>query len=449
MKNLKFKLVLGFAAILFAGGFVLKEAPTWFESRQEAAHVYKSTEDYLQRFDPNRYMRAGTDFFNPKYSPDRLGKPLDKIDITFDYPFQHLEQTENKLKNVDRLEALKGIFEKITHGATTNKEKHLAVLNFLYRAAHHNVWVQPMYPDKQAVFDPLVLLELREMRCGAVARVAADLFDAAGYQTRLVQAYAHTTAEIFYDGGWRFFEADLAGGPPIMIDGRVPSVYELAKNPFFIDQVPTHLEGYVAPKRNTVSGNTVSEKSPIYPSYFFFSKKNLSKIDATYYYKTATPEEAANSKWYGWNYYKTVTDRWKLTDFEPKYEPDPPNFIDVKRNGDKFVIEWLPARDSDNDLLGYRVYVSSKSRGWNYQDIDAPAAVKRYFAGGWKPEMYDNLFKEPPRDVQFFETEKTSIELVAPDSKLPIYVTVMPFDKHGESVDRRLYNMSAELTLSR
>ncbi len=444
LKNYKFKFVLGFATLLIACGFSLKEASTWLQSLIEATCVYKSTEDYLQRFDPKKYMLAGTDFFNPKYSPYRLVKPLDQIDITFDYPSQHLERVEKNLRKVDRLDALKGIFEKITHGATTNQEKHLAVLNFLYKASYHNTWVQPMYPDKQAVFDPLVLLELGEMRCGAVARVAADLFDAAGYQTRLVQANAHTTAEIFYDGGWRLFEADLAGGPPIMIDGRIPSVYELAKSPFLIDQVPTHLEGYVAPKRDHPS-----EKSPIYPSYFFFSKKELSKIDANYYYKTATPEEASNSKWYGWNYYKKVSDRWKLADFEPKYEPDPPKFIIVKRNGDKFVIEWLAALDSDNDLLGYRVYVSSKSRGWNYQDIDAPEDVKRYFMGGWKPEMYDNLFKEPPRDVQFFETDKTRIELAAADSKFPIYVTVMPFDKHGESVGRRLYNMSAELKLSR
>lgn len=387
-------------------------------------------------------MRAGTDFFNPRYFPDRLGKPLDKIDITYDYPFKYLEQTENNLKNVDRLEALKGIFERVTHGAVTDQEKHIAVLNFLYKAAYHNPWVQPMYPDGQAVFDPLVLLELGEMRCGAVARVAADLFDAAGYPTRIVQAHEHTTAEIFYDGSWSLFEADLAWGTPIMINGRIPSVHELAKTPFLIDRVPTKFEAHVAPRR------VPPEKSPIYPSYFFFSKRNLEEIDATYYYKTATPEEAAHSKWYGWNYYITVSDRWKLMDFSPKYEPSPPKFINVQRKSDKFVIEWLPAEDSDNDLLGYRVYVSSKTRGWNYHDIDAPVAVKRYFVGGWKPEMYDNLFKEPPRDLQFFETDSTSIELASPDLKFPVYLTVMPFDKHGESVGRRLYNPSAELKLS-
>ncbi|WYX52393.1 hypothetical protein WJ977_09135 [Achromobacter xylosoxidans] len=118
------------------------------------------------------------------------------------------------------------------------------------------------------------------------------------------------------------------------------------------------------------------DKSPVYPSYYYFSSQALAGLDAAYYYKTATPEEAADSKWYGWNYYETTTNRWKLTDFGPKYEPDPPDFKNVKVKREKFLVEWLPARDSDNDLLGYRVYVSSRSRGWNYQDIDAPESVK-------------------------------------------------------------------------
>jgi hypothetical protein len=443
-KQIKLKSTLSLAAFLVVGGIAYQGLPYQIFAKQEASEVYASTEDYLHRFDPDKYKHAGTDFFNPRYSPDRLGKPRDQIDITYDYPFDYLDQVEQKLKHVDRRQALKGIFEKITVGTSSDHERHLAVLDFLYRAAHHNPFVQPVYADKQAVFDPLVLLELGEMRCGAVARVAADLFDAAGYKTRLVQAHAHTTAEIFYDGKWSLFEADLAGGPPLLINGRIPSVAELAKNPFLIDRVPTHFEGYIAPKREF----NKSEESPKYPSYFFFSYAPLKKIEATYYYKTASPEEAANSKWYGWNYYKTTTDRWKLTEFEPKYEPDPSAFKNIKRHGGKFTIEWWPARDSDNDLIGYRVYVSTKSRGWNYQDIEAPQSVKKYFTGGWKPEMYDNLFKEPPKDVAFFETESTSVELPFSNTDKPIFVTIMPFDKHGESVGRRLYNMSVELKLT-
>lgn len=443
LRKLRSRLLLFLAAIVVAGGYVYTNIPENGQALQQTEQASIATEEYLSRFDPERYMRIGTDYFNPRYSPSRLNKPVDQIDITYDYPFAYLAKVEKKLADVDRLTALREIFKKLTAGAKTNQERHLAVLDFLYKAAYHNPYVQPMYEDKQAVFDPIVLLKLGEMRCGGVARVAADLFEAAGYKTRLVQASAHITTEIYYDGGWHLFEADLVGGPPVMINGRIPSVAELAEDPFLIDRSPSHFLAYVAPGP---SGG--GDKSPVYPSYYYFSSQALAGLDAAYYYKTATPEEAAASKWYGWNYYKTTTNRWKLTDFEPKYEPDPPDFKNVEVKGDKFLVEWLPARDSDNDVLGYRVYVSSRSRGWNYQDVDAPESVQKYFVGGWKPEMYDSLYKMPPKDVAFLETKSTEVELPFPKGGGSIYVTVMPFDKHGELVGRRLYNMSAELKLS-
>ena len=431
LRKIKSKVLLPLVIVMAAGGYAYKAAPIDGKTGLEAAQAYSSTEDYLRRFDPNRYMRAGTDFFNPRYSPARLNKPLDQIDITYDYPFEYLEKVEAKLSNIDRRIALQGIFRKITSESKNNLERHLAVLDFLYKAAYHNAYVQPMYEDKQAVYDPIVLLKLGEMRCGGVARVAADLFEAAGYKTRLVQAQAHITTEIFYDGGWHLFEADLVGGPPVLINGHIPSVAELADNPFLIDRSPSHFAGLVSP-----GSGMGGDESPVYPSYYFFSKQALEGLDAAYYYKTATPEEAAQSKWYGWNYYKTTTNRWKLSDFGPKYEPAPPNFKNVSVKGGKFVVEWLPALDSDNDLLGYRIFVATKSRGWNYQDINASASVKKYFVGGWKPEMYDHLFKTPPRNIAFFETKSTRVELPVPETGEPIYVTVMPFDQHGETVGR-------------
>jgi hypothetical protein len=411
------------------------------EENGDPSGVYLSTDDYLSRFEPLEYMRAGTDFYNPRYSLDRLNKPLDEIDITYDYPFHLIEEATKKLRFVDRRLALKGIFEKITSGAADNHDRHLLVRNFLQNAAYHN-HVQPMYPDGQAVFDPLILLELGEMRCGAVARVAADLFDAAGYKTRLVQANAHVTAEVFYDGKWSLMEADLFGGPPLVIDGRIPSVAELAQNPFLIDKLPTGLKLSITPL-----GVTNKSKSRLYPSYFFFSRAALEKIDAAYYYKTATPEQAVSSKWYGWNYWDTTADRWTLSEFDDKYEPGAPEFKDIRRDGAKYWIEWFPAHDSDNDTLGYRVYVSRKSRGWNYQMVHSTPNVRSYVVEGWNPEMYDHVFKEPPKEIGYFETSATSVELTIPSGGNFIFVTVMAFDRHGESVGRRLYNMSAELRL--
>jgi hypothetical protein len=61
--------------------------------------------------------------------------------------------------------------------------------------------------------------------------------------------------------------------------------------------------------------------------------------------------------------------------------------------------------------------------------------------------MYDAMFREPPSDVVLLITSDTAIQIQLPIGEAR-YVTVMPFDEHGESVNRKLYNMSEELTLS-
>lgn len=407
-----------------------------------------TTEEYIANFDPRAYEWAGTDYFNERYRPSRLNKPLPEIDITFDYDFALLNNTFDRLRGVERRAALKAIFGRITAGSTSHTERHLALLKFLHKAAHHNVWVQPMHEDKQGVFDPIVLLELGEMRCGAVARLASDLFESAGYEARIVQAAMHQSAEVFYDGRWHLVEADLAGGgQAVMIDGEIPSLEELSGTPFLIDRVPTHFEGCVAPKRDSGATCPTGPTAATYPSYFFFSEEALGALEAAYYYKTATKEQAEASKWYGWNYYRTESNRWKLSDIERKYEPGPPVFQHVVIKSRKATIGWAPASDPDADLLGYRVYVSRNTRGWNHEVFTGNDGVKPYFRGGWKPEMYDAMFREPPRDVGLVTTDTTSVVIDLPPGETR-YVTVMPFDEHGESVGRTLYNMSEELTLS-
>ncbi len=403
-----------------------------------------STEEYIESFNPKKYEIAGTDFFNERYSPHRLNKPLNQIDITFDFDFGYLKEVSDRLVKVDRPQALHAIFEKIVVGAKSNTERHLAVLTFLQKAAFHSAWMQPMYEDKQAVFDPLVLLEIGTMRCGAVARVGADLFDAAGYKSRLVQAIAHTTAEIFYDGDWHLFEGDLnGGGQAPMINGRILSVSELSRNPAVLDRLPSRFEAEIGfPPEKGI------RKSLPYPSYFFFSKQGYETVAPSWYYKTATPEQAATSQWYGWNYYEMVPSKdRKLDNSAAKFDPTRPRLQEVVISGNRALVSWEEPDDGDNDLIGYRIYISNRSRGWNHQNFIGGASAKKYWNGGWKPEMYDALFKEPASELGFIETKNTSVEIELPYREKR-YVTVMPYDQYGESIGRRLYNMSEELTLS-
>jgi hypothetical protein len=411
-------------------------------STSDPINEQTSTDQYIANFNPQHYEMIGADYFNPRYNLDRIDKPIDQIDTTYDYPFGYLAQVATRLEKVDRRRALKAIFSEVTAHAHNNLERHLAVLKFLQQSSFHN-FIQPMYPDKQAVFDPLLLLELGEMRCGAVARVAVDLFEAAGYKARLIQAAAHVSAEVHYDGTWHFFEADLSGGQPVIINGKIPSIQELAQTPFIVDKVPSRFELLVGP-----IPYYMNVEQGIYRSYYLFSKEALQTIKEAYYYKTASISEALNSKWYGWNYYTSDSNRWPTTSFKPKYEPSAPEFESVNIIDNKAIIKWREAIDNDHDILGYKVFISSYSRGWNYESKLLPFDLKKYVTSKWKPYMYENLYKEPPSDIGIHIITKRSIEISIED-KQTRYVTVMPFDRHGESVGRILYNMSPELTITR
>jgi hypothetical protein len=417
----------------------------WLFISAQKTESEKATGKYIAAFSQQAYERAGNDFFNPRYSPERLGKPLEQLDTTYDFDFSWLNEVEQKLVKVDRPQALKAIFEIITRDARTDTERHLALLAFLQQAAFNSTWMQPTHENKQAVMDPLVLLELGIMRCGQVARVAADLFQAAGYPTRLVQVAHHVSAEVYY-GEWHLLEADMIqGGMAPLIEGMIPSVEKMSRAPASLDRLPFNLRVKLS---NEICHRNNSEL--IYPSYYFFSRHayESSGNEPLLYYKTATPEQAKTSIWYGWNYWRTEPDNNRLlTASPPKYEPTMPKFKSVVIADGKAKIAWEASQDYDNDLIGYRVYVSAQSRGWNYNQLCSSPAVRPYWDGGWKPEMYSSLYSEPPSEISLLQTRETEVEIDLPPGARR-FITVMPYDQYGESIGRRIWWLTEELVLS-
>jgi hypothetical protein len=405
------------------------------------------TKEHIRNLDISKFERNGSDFTNPTYSPLRLGKPLEHIDIVYDYDFQRLAQIEERLEGVDRKKVLRHIFCVLTKDATTNKEKHIAILKFLHKSSFHNAYLQPMYPNKEMVCDPLVLLELGEMRCGHVAKVAVDLFAAVGIKGRFVPLGGHTIAEVFYDGSWHYLDADIFGNGETVVDekGLVPSVIELSRTPYRIDSLAHYFE---------LSFRGIPLPWAYYPSYFYFGKASYTEGTVVYYEKTATGDQEQN-KLYGWNHYKISDDNErKLYDMKPFYQPGAATFkhIDIdtsKGNKANVYIEWNESQDPDNDLLGYKVYVSENSRGWHYQKFRGPEELNRFWSNseGWKPEMYERLFKEPPHEVALIKTDHTYVNIPL-DASRTYFITVMPFDAHGESVGKVLYQMSEEIKVA-
>jgi len=367
------------------------------------------TKEHIRNLDISKFERNGSDFTNPLFSPLRLGKPLEHIDNVYDYDFGHIAQIEERLEGVDRKKVLRHIFGIITADAKTNTEKHLRILKFLHKSSFHN-YIQPMYSNGTTVYDPLVLLELSEMKCGHVNRIAVDLFASAGIKGRLVQVGCHVLAEVFYDGSWHYFDGDIFGNGEIVLNenGSVPSLVKLSRTPYLIDSLAHYFE---------LSFRGTSKTQSIrYPSWFYFGKASYAEGTVVYYEKTATENQEQN-KLYGWNYYKTIDDKErKLYDMKPFYQPGAVIFKHIRIDTSKadkvnVFIEWDESQDPDNDLLGYKVYVSENSRNWSYNEFSGPKELRRFWsnANGWKPEMYERLFKEPPHNVTLIKTNKTML----------------------------------------
>lgn len=421
-----------------------------------AYYDYWKTYQFVRNLDVTRYIRAGTDFTKADYSPEgiarRLGKPLDQIDRVYDYDFAKLAEVERRLAGVGRATALRAIFQKVTAGARTDTEKHLKLIKFLHQASFHNGYIQPMYPDGQMVTDPLVLLELGEMRCGHVARVAVDLFAAAGYKGRLVALDAHTIAEVYYGGRWHYVDADLFGNGEVVRnpDGSIPSVAELSQNPWRIDQ----LAAYWEPTCN----NTMQLGGSAYPSYFYFSRAlwNAQQSGRAPYVvrKVASATQSQYSRFYGWD--RCVMEAYpgrKLYDLPLQYTPGAPQINRVESaltdtGSLRVSIGWLPSPDADGDLAGYRVFVSRQSRGWNYDGQSLPADLMAFKSStaGWNPSKYAARFTLPRSEVAMIQTTATSVELLLSQVG-DYYITIMPYDVHGQQVGRTIYPMSEEIRI--
>lgn len=403
------------------------------------------TRQYVESVDPARFERNGTRYTDPDLSPHRILPSLTPHDVTFHYDFARLAETEERLRGVDRHIALRAIFDRVTAAATSNRDRHLAVLRFLHKASFHNL-IQPMYPDGRAVYDPLVLLELGEMRCGHVNRVAADLFRTHGWPVRLVQVAFHVLAEVFYDGGWHYFDGDIFGnGESVFLaDGRIPSFAELGEQPDEIDALPAFWE----PDHT----NFICARRRPYPSWFYFAAEAYaeSAVEPAFIEKRATAQQECASRQYGWEFSEVIPDpgRCLRQGTGPKRAPVEPRVTEVhvlSEPGHRCVeIAW----EADAGAAGYRVFAGGASRGWNYDGQSLPDEFMHFKSSrtGWRPEMYEARYRLPNADVACVETSRSQIVLVLPPNG-PVYITVMPFDSHGEAVGRRLYPMSEELLI--
>jgi len=121
----------------------------------------------------------------------------------------------------------------------------------------------------------------------------------------------------------------------------------------------------------------------------------------------------------------------------------------VKDSETRQVHLTFHAEDGDDDMQGYRIYISRESRGWDYSKFYSGDDARAYWSisSGWEPEMHDAYHRLPPSDVDLLVSEEGSLDIHLPEDEV-YYLTIMAFDAYGELVGRELYPASNEIKLS-
>ncbi len=439
-------------ALIAVGLSLLVITGVFLRPQMKDAYSYLRTRVYILTFTPGFYERRGSDYCNPRFNPERIGKPKSEIDPQKDYDFARLARARFYLSGVDRHLALKHIFDTVTREAATNTEKHLALLQFLQKSSYHN-YFPPINSTGRSVYDPLVYLELGEMWCGDVAHLAIDLFASAGYPGRVVQLGNHQIAEIYYDNDWHYFDADLFSGGDIVLmpDGSIPSVDELSRlesNP--LDSLPTYYEQLIV--RSCFDKKADGKSYGAAYHYFSSLSYEESKSQTLFYVKTASFEqEQLDQTYFGWFTYQVITDTERT--LRPLDLHAAPSVVWIDKiemdSSSGLAAVSFHANDPDHDLAGYRVFISTQSRGWDYAAFFGAEEARPYWnnPGGWKPEMYDVFHLLPPSDVDLIQTESGQVEIAIPAGET-LFISIMAYDVYGEQVGRKLYPVSNEIVIS-
>ncbi len=114
-----------------------------------------------------------------------------------------------------------------------------------------------------------------------------------------------------------------------------------------------------------------------------------------------------------------------------------------------------------SDVVGYRVFVSRTSRGWNYNAFKGADSVTpnvlpyKASSAAWTPAMYDRRYSPPPSDVMTLFVPATAKTLLGNESvnlQLPedgtYYVSIVAVDAYGMSIGKTNYSLSEEIRVT-
>jgi SAM-dependent methyltransferase len=301
-------------------------------------------------------------------------QPRPALDLVNNCDPSAVRRALGRARFVDRSAIMQTIFANVTNGLDDEEARLVACVTFVQKHFFHHFAGQPMFKGT-AVQDPVASLMLENGRCGTTARFTVDLFECSGVPARLVGGACHTWAEVLCNGRWTLADANLypPGVLPRDDDGRLLSLEEAIERPDLLNRAPSYVNYHYEYIDTFLAAYPETElelerwlRRPLLPStgYFgadFFVDRSVGTV--LRHRKTGSPDEWAADPLFGWGSLDVESIQGPGVPLEQR----PTQVRDIAVEGEQLT--WSPATGASGEPVRYRVVSSTRSRGWEYDEL--------------------------------------------------------------------------------
>jgi hypothetical protein len=169
-------------------------------------------------------------------------------------PLDHL-QSLCKIKNVapcdlcviakvNTVELMQELAQRIIKDASSDEQRVNCIVSFVANHFYRH-WRHPLTIDGDLCTNPIFAIITGYGQCTTINRVAADLLEVAGFESRVLEVASHIAAMVRYDSEWRLVDPFLfsARAEPMFETKRAPLMW-LMENPDLFDVVPCYGDRY-------------------------------------------------------------------------------------------------------------------------------------------------------------------------------------------------------------
>ena len=296
-----------------------------------------------------RHLRAATDAWqNPVYI-ESVPNPVLSNAGESTYPAELLEYARSCGKGLGGEAYMRELARELTRGTDDEEQVIRQILRFVQQTIFRDPVAQPIAEDG-SIPDGLVCLLCARGRCGHTTRVLVELFRHAGLEARTTQLPNHVIAEVKCLDRWVIADADAFknGVIPVDREGRLLSMEQIRENPYQLDRFPA--TGWM-----------------IRPDSCF--TRGVAGFRIRGYVDALEPEERGFVS----GYYVSEA---------RGFPPSLPSIGRFEIRGNRFVLQWEPSSAGEGRLLGYRVQIAPRPRGWSYDTLVLNDAIRRPVTDG-------------------------------------------------------------------